>query len=289
MYFPRKLKLFLWLQYLCPQEKKSVWGGWINKYSNHILLNAAIWFQHQLSFFFLISSLSSVGTIKNPTKTCPCSSLLFDLLWFICMFIFLVIMIGLMYFPFFIPIFTVHFREQLHLISSCWVINPGGVHLQTLRGSWVTFPHASSSTGCVFTTLPGWVPAVQLGTLVVRKMVSGSRAPVCWSKATLTEHRPQVTAALDMDWTPRPPCESATVSSSSCQWWADKPAFQSWERPGLWERWEGCLWAMACRVHLLRCLVKRPQGCCSKPPAVLACQASLGILTDSKETKCKEI
>lgn len=51
MHFPCKLKLFLWLQYLYPQEKKSVWGGWINKYSNHILLKAEIWFQHQLCFF----------------------------------------------------------------------------------------------------------------------------------------------------------------------------------------------------------------------------------------------
>lgn len=104
-----------------------------------------------------------------------------------------------MYFPFFlIPVVTVHFRDQLHLISSCWEINPGGVHLQTLGASWVTFPHASSSTGCIFSTLPGWVPAVHLGALEVRKMVSGSCASVL-ARAAVTERWPQVTAALDME------------------------------------------------------------------------------------------
>lgn len=152
-------------------------------------------------------------------------------------------MIGLMYFPSFIPVFTVHFGDQLHLISICWVINQGGVHLQTLQASWVTFPHASDSTGCIFTIftmLPGWVPAAHLGTLVVRKMDSCPCASVVAQGRTgrglTTGH-----SCCGHGQAPRPPCGSATVAASCSQWRTEKSPFQKTPRPGLWEGWGGCL------------------------------------------------
>lgn len=282
MHFPRKLKLFFWLQYLCPQEKRSVWGGWINKYSNHILLNAAIWFQHQLSFFFLISPLSSVGTIKKNSKTCPRNSLLFDLLWYLCMFIFFVTMIGLMYFPFLFLFPQCILGDQLHLISSCWVINPGGVHLQTLWACWVTFPHAPGSTGCIFTILPGWVPAAHLGALVLREMDSCPCASALAQSHTdwalTTGH-----SCSGHSQAPHPPCGSATVSSSCSHWRTEKSPFQKITGLGCGKGEEAprrpCVQAI---THLSSCLLKRPQGCCRKQPAFLIYQASLGVFIDSR-------
>lgn len=80
------------------------------------------------------------------------------------MFIFLVIMIGLIYFSFLLLFSQCISGNGVHLISSWWVINPGGVNLQILQANWVAFTHVSSPTGYIFTTLPVWIPAMHLGT-----------------------------------------------------------------------------------------------------------------------------
>lgn len=143
-------------------------------------------------------------------------------------------MIGLIYFSFLLLFSQCISGNGVHLISSWWVVNPGGVNLQILRANWVTFTHVSSPTGYIFTTLPVRVPTMHLGTPAARKMVWDSYVSAYWLKTMLVQHRPQFTAALDMlslDTAPRPPYESATISSSSGQWRTDKLVFQKVQNP----------------------------------------------------------
>lgn len=105
---------------------------------------------------------------KNTSKTHPCGWLLFNLWWFICMLIYLSIMIGFRYFSFLL-LFS---QRMLH-----WM-----VITQFLVNEWLTqgsqslnptdqavFTHISSFVVSIFTTLHRWVGAVHLGIPAARK------------------------------------------------------------------------------------------------------------------------
>lgn len=182
-------------------------------------------------------------------------------------------MIGLMYFPFFIPVFTVHFRDQLHLISSCWVINPGRVHLQTLGASWVTSPHASSSTGCVFTRVGSSCSSQNFG-----GEEDGFRFTcLCAGHADRTLSTGHSSLGI---------CHCVTSLQPVKP---EKSAFQKIPTPGLWERREaacGLCHAASDPPHqLLGEKVSRvlQQTC----PALLAYQTGLGIIIDSRGLNAK--
>lgn len=177
-------------------------------------------------------------------------------------------MIGLMYFPFFIPVFTVHFRDQLHLISSCWVINPGGVHLQTPGASWVPSPRVSSSTGCVFTRVGSSCSS----------QISGGEEDGFRFTCLCAGHTDRTLTTV--------PWEAATVSPPCSQWSQESQLSRRYPHLGCGKGGRlpvGC--ATQPLIHSSAEKVSRvlQQTC----PALLVYQTGLGILIDSRGLNAK--
>lgn len=163
-------------------------------------------------------------------------------------------MIGFIHFSFLLLFSLCISGNAVHLTSSWWVINPGGVNLQVLRASWVAFTHVSSATGCV---LPHSQCGFQLriwelqqrGRCCEVHMPLPSGSWPCWYN---TDHSSQLV------WTHRawiwPHILAVNLPLPHLHWAGnDQTSWLSWryKTHGVWERWEIWLWAETCKLEAL--------------------------------------